>query len=191
MKKATTVISSAAKGTARLSKGYYNWASAIKGSKTRSMALLAPPVLALSLFLGLTTNPEPEAPAVSKTVEQPAAAEEKPEIDRNFRQYLPAANQELQNYVMSDPYINGFFLSNDIWIGNTTREDLTSRGFFVNPLYKHTGSGDGPTWEAKGACSVIGFDGAFMCSQGLMSAYQWGIQSDKVIAQLNVLEENW
>ena len=190
MKKATTLIRSAAKGTARLSKGYYNWASAIKGSKTRTVALLAPPVLTLSLFLGLTTNPEPEPPAVSKAIEQPAT-EDKPEIERNFRQYLPAANQELQNYVMSDSYINGYFLSNDIWIGNATREDLISRGFFVNPLYKHTGSGDGPTSEAKGACSVIGFNGAFMCSQGLMSAYQWGIQSDKVIAQLNVLEENW
>lgn len=110
--------------------------------------------------------------------------------EKDFKTFLPPENRELKSFILSDPFLSGYFSADSIWIGNAIKSDLINRGFYVNTLYKHTGGGEGSEIDAKGACSPIGFDAAFMCGRGL-TPYQWGIQNDKAILKLNELEEEW
>lgn len=108
----------------------------------------------------------------------------------DFKQSLPAEDTRLRDYIRADAFL-GEFLGN-VWIGYADRADLISRGFFINPLYKHVGEGEGDPATAKGACSPIGFNGgAYICGKGRMAPHQWGIQSDDAISRLNQLEEGW
>jgi hypothetical protein len=146
-------------------------------------------------------NPKPQAvaptvaPSTDPVVAQPPSpalnpqAKPTPTVAPDFRAALPPQSQPLREFILADPFLAGFL--GDVWIGYADRADLISRGFFINPLYKHTGEGEGNATTAKGACSFIGFNGAFICQRGIMAPYQWGIQNDQAIARLNALEEQW
>jgi hypothetical protein len=114
-----------------------------------------------------------------------------PVAENDFKAFLPSEDTELRSFLLADGTIEGFSIVNRFWVGKISRDELVSRGFFVNPRYKHVGKGEGDRENAKGACSPIGFNGRYMCGKGSMAAYQWGIQLDSVIASLNVLEEVW
>jgi hypothetical protein len=134
-----------------------------------------------------------EQPADS-VVDQPSQQSQQQEVAKNeivedFKTLLPPENRELAAFILADAWLNGFL--ENVWIGNATSQDLLKRGFYVNNLYKHTGNGEEPQGEPQGACSPIGFNGSFMCGRGAAQPHQWGIQSDKVIDRLNVLEEEW
>lgn len=109
---------------------------------------------------------------------------------QDFKSFLPPENEKLRNFILSSSFLSSFL--QNVWIGDgVSREQLTQRGFYLNTLYKHTGEGTEAAGEAKGACSPIGFRGAFICGRGMMAPQQWGIQSDEAIHRLNVLEEEW
>lgn len=111
------------------------------------------------------------------------------ESSQNFTDFLPPESAKLKEFILADPWLNGYL--QNVWIGHATTEELLNRSFYINTLYKHTGKGTAPVGEAKGACSPIGFDGAFICGRGIIQSYQWGIQNDETIRRLNVLEEEW
>lgn len=109
---------------------------------------------------------------------------------QNFRDFLPPESAKLKEFILADPWLNGYLYVQNIWIGHATTEELLDRGFSINTLYKYTRKGTAPVGETKGACSPIGFDGAFICGRGIQP-YQWGIQNDETIRRLNILEEEW
>jgi hypothetical protein len=135
-------------------------------------------------------SPQPEQSTKSSTPFQPNSSDQSSQITTlDFRSFLPPENEEIRNFILSDPWLGGFL--QNVWIGYVTKADLIDRGFYINVLYKHTWEGEGSAATAKGACSPIGFNGAFICGRGMMQAYQWGIQSDEAIRRLNILEEQW
>lgn len=89
---------------------------------------------------------------------------------QNFRDFLPPESAKLKEFILADSWLNGYL--QNVWIGHATTEELLNRGFYINTLHKHTGKGTAPGGEAKGACSPIGFDGAFICGRGIIQPYQ-------------------
>jgi hypothetical protein len=145
-------------------------------------------ILALLMPKPPAPPPEPAAPAPAPAPESPSPAPAAP-IGQNFRAALPPEDPQLRAFILSDGFLAGFL--GNVWIGYADRADLLKRGFYLNALYRHTGEGEGDGATAKGACSPIGFNGAYICGRGKMAAYQWGIQSDQAIKVLNELEERW
>jgi hypothetical protein len=137
------------------------------------------------LIDSLKPKPEPTASAPSLIPIKPASTGKV----EDFKTALPPEDKALRDHLMADGFVSGYF--SNVWIGYADRQDLIRRGFFLNPLYRHNGEGEGDKAKAKGACSPIGFNGAFMCGKGTMAAYQWGIQNDKAIAAINKMEETW
>lgn len=162
--------------------------------------LVVLPFIAFAIFVQVISSGSEESSVVvqnsdNSTPTQVEATEQTPQPTRvnrssqDFKTFLPAQDEALKSFILGDAWLNGFL--GNVWIGYATRDELLNKGFYVNTLYKHTGEGTAPTGEAKGACSPIGFDGAFMCGQGGIQDYQWGIQNDEAIQRLNILEEQW
>jgi hypothetical protein len=161
-------------------------------------------VLGLCFTVGILTNifkkpaVQPAAAPAAQTVlpapspvadRQSSLIPKNPTAGSDFKQSLPAEDSRLRDTIRADEFLNGYL--GNVWIGYADRADLISRGFFINPMYKHVGEGEGNAATAKGACSPIGFNGAFICGKGMMAPHQWGIQSDDAIGHLNQLEEGW